>query len=119
MVSRQVYTAGLLAGLLCFAIIDLSNAAPVFDEGTSLAVRNPYGTNVAEYVDQAELVKRVNVKLFATALGALGGISYTACAADIEPTTKAAICVRYPHFNGTASSYSYPPLGNCCHWNCH
>lgn len=105
MVSRKVYTAGLLASLFCFAIIGLSNAAPVSGEATSLAVRNPDGTGVAEYVDQAELVKRVNVKLFATALGALGGISYTACAADIEPTTKAAICVGYPHFNNTARSY--------------
>lgn len=104
MFSYKVYTASLLAALLCFTIIGLSNAAPLNSEATALTVRSPEGTSVAEYVDQAELVKRVNVKLFATSLATLGGISYTACAADIEPTTKAAICVGQSLFNGTASS---------------
>lgn len=97
MVSRQVFAASLLAGFFLFAIIGLNNAAPVSGEAVSLAVRNPEGTGVTGYVNQAELVKRVNVKLFATSLAALGGISYTACAAGIEPTTEAAICVRYSY----------------------
>ncbi|KAJ5122216.1 hypothetical protein N7448_003348 [Penicillium atrosanguineum] len=61
-----------------------------------LLSESPEGTEVAEYSNQAKLVKRVNVKLFATALAALGKISYTACVADIEPTTKAAICIHTP-----------------------
>lgn len=93
MVSRQVYTSLALAGAVCFAIIGLVNAVPVADETASLAVRNPSGTQMGEYVNQPELIKRVNVKLFSTAMASLGAITYTACSADIEPTTKAAICV--------------------------
>lgn len=78
MVSRKIHTAGMLAGILRFAVIGLSNAPPVSGEATYLAIRNPDGTCVAEYADKAELVKRVNVELIVTTLGALDVISYTA-----------------------------------------
>lgn len=48
MVYRQVFTGGLLVGILCFAIAGLRYAAPISGEAASLAIRNSEGTDVAE-----------------------------------------------------------------------
>lgn len=47
---------------------------------------------MAEYFDQQELVKRINLGLFTTILLDFEKVASTACAADIEPATKTAIC---------------------------
>ncbi|KAG9518363.1 hypothetical protein KCU93_g8420, partial [Aureobasidium melanogenum] len=73
--------------LLAISVVTVG-AAPVIT--TDVQVREA-GT-MAEYLDQQELVKRINLGLFTTILLGFEKVASTACAADIEPATKTAIC---------------------------
>lgn len=98
MASRQILARCILYGALGLAISVISNAIPISDGAASLAIRDPAGTGVSEYINQQELIKRVHVGLFTASLASLSAVTVTACAADIEPASKAAICVCYLPF---------------------
>ncbi|KZF25421.1 hypothetical protein L228DRAFT_265890 [Xylona heveae TC161] len=87
MLSHKIHIGSGLVALLCLSIAHIAIAAPTT---TSLDIRAA-GT-VAEHFDQGELVKRVNIGLLSIILNSFEKVAETACAADIEPTTKAAIC---------------------------
>ncbi|KAH7371799.1 hypothetical protein BKA64DRAFT_649474 [Cadophora sp. MPI-SDFR-AT-0126] len=89
MVRTQVFASCGPVSLLCLAGLGMILAAPT-TSSTSLAIRE--ASPVAEYFDQADLIKRVNLGLFSLVLTTFGTIANTACTVDVEPTSKTIIC---------------------------
>jgi hypothetical protein len=86
---QHMITKALLAGAIAAILSVCVFGAAVPVQETGLSIRGP--GDVAVFEDQKDLVKRVNAALVASALTALGAVTYAACqaTAPIQPVVAA------------------------------